>query len=84
MLAHPDQGLTWKFVTLGGDVVSDQAFPNTEVALMSGKGKHQEEASLLPVYRRYKILEGVTKEKYLGHGYRDTTLNLIHDDPNDE
>lgn len=75
-------GLRMEFVTLGGQRVDQDQFPDTEVAVLHGTGTHAREAGQLPVYRGYKILRDAVKHHRLGWGYDSTREYLIKDDPN--
>ena len=82
VLGHPVDGLRFVFVALGGDRALEKSlFPNTEIAVMHGTGSHVTAAGQLPTYRRYKAMKRAAESHYLGLGHKDTTLDVIKNDP---
>jgi len=63
-----DFGLKWYFVVLGGGQVELSKFPDTEIAVLHGKGKHPVEDRIMPRYGDYSKLTDATKNKPLGLG----------------
>lgn len=78
------EGLTFKFVTLGGEPVKDcSQFPNTEVAVLYGQGRGMTQTGAEgegPAFRSYKVLKDAVSNQVLGLGHPETKLDLIKDD----
>ena len=75
-----DHGLKWFFVALGGTEVEFSKFPDTEVAVLQGTGKHPVADHIMPRYTDYTKLTDATKNKPLGYGHRIGPNDLIGDD----
>ena len=73
-------GLKWYFVALGGREVELSKFPDTEVAVLQGTGKHPVADHIMPRYTDYTKLTDATKNKPLGYGHRIGPNDLIGDD----
>ncbi|KAL3426473.1 hypothetical protein PVAG01_03264 [Phlyctema vagabunda] len=79
--------LNWKFVQLGGRERHAEEFPRTEIAVLRGEGVHPDPAGSArpdrPLFSRYRKLKTATEDNLAGFAHPRTSLNLIHDDPED-
>ena len=73
-------GLKWFFVELGGKVADPSDFPNTEIAVLHGKGTHPVGDRIMPRYENYVKKTDATKNKPLGFGHEFGPNHLIRDD----
>lgn len=73
-------GLKWYFVALGGNVVGAEKFPDTEIAVLHGTGKHAVGDHIMPRYGGYTRLPKATKGKSLGYLNEFGPNDLIADD----
>lgn len=74
------RGLSWRFVALGGQEVDQSRFPNTEVAVLHGRGYHPEGDRITARYAGYKKVAQATSNKPLGYGHQIGPNDLIADD----
>lgn len=73
-------GLKWYFVAIGGRQVEASEFPNTEIAVLQGRGQHPVEDRIMPRYEGYTKLREATRNKSLGYGHETGPNDLIGDD----
>lgn len=70
------QQLTWEFVELGGKRRDKADFPNTEIAVLHGQGRHATAGHPMARYQGYRKLTAATQHRMLGSG----PSGLIKDD----